>query len=442
MVKTSLPIAVKPTLLSHLNSLRSFLAPSSALPLRSRESTSSFATQVDNEYAEHAKRLKTYTKSTLLITFSLLVAFYSTSLDKQEKKIFILASFASLLSALLFEIILLVLSECLETPSWNCFPCRYGEQMYFFIYGSSLLLMLTALFLLLLCTSRYKFLSVFLVLALPVIASLFYQAKMIHTESIKKYKEHDSELNCISELSAAIVIMLFAGPSFIVFSSPTLPRQNLEMKTTECFLYITIIMGLLLMLLTSVMLQVYSKLSLRQNIYMLFLYSSVKFLKVGNYSLVALVGLLAASEILQGLVVFSTSMHIAGAMYWFVRELICKLPDQVIAGPEQVPKMEIDPLSMVLASSSFSVLMYVYSTNVDNSKLHSPSAYFLLMAVCMLSLCSTFISSLGKMIIFRYYLQTRPWKNAKVVMNFITYPVVFVAALSSFLLAVYKHYAM
>ncbi|KAJ4748343.1 hypothetical protein LUZ62_082748 [Rhynchospora pubera] len=397
--------------------------------------TTQQSTQVANEYAEHAKRLTTYAKTTILITISLLVAFYSMSLDKQEKKIFILASFASLLFALLFELILLVLIGCIEEPNWNCFPCQYGEQMYFFIYGSNLLLMLTALFLLLLCTSRYTFLSVFLVLMLPVIASLFYQAtKMVHTESIKKYKEHDSELNCSSELSAAVVIMLFAGLSSIVFSSATLPRQNLEIKTTECFLYITIIMGLLLMLLTSVPPAVLQQ-STRVR-----MVKAVKSLAYTIVSLLALVGLLAACEIIQGLVVLSTSVHIAGAMYWFVRELRCKLPDQIIAGPVQVPRMELDPLSMVLASGTFSILMLVYSTNVDNSKLHNRSAYFVLMAVCMLSLCSTFISSLGKMIIFRYYLQTRPWKNAKVVMSFITYPVLFVAALSSFLLALYKHH--
>jgi hypothetical protein len=150
--------------------------------------------------------------------------------------------------------VLVVLIGCVERPNSNCFRCKYEEKMYFFIYGSNLLLMLTAFFLLLLCTSKYAYLALFLILALLVIISLLYQGcKRKHTLSIDKYRNHDSELNRFSELSSAVVLMLFTGLSSFVFSSSTLSRQNHHVKVTECFLFVIIVMSLLLMLLTSVL---------------------------------------------------------------------------------------------------------------------------------------------------------------------------------------------
>lgn len=204
-------------------------------------------------YKEHAKRLTTYAKTAILITFSLIVVFYTTNLNKQDNEFFILASFSSLLFALFFELVLVVLIGCVERPDPNCLRCRYEEKMYIFIYGSNLLLMLAAFFLLLICTSKYACLALFLIPALLVISSLFYQGvKFKHTESIKKYRGYDSELNRFSELSSAVVLMLFTGLSSFVFSSPTMSRQNHQIKVTECFLFVIIVMSLLLMLLTSV----------------------------------------------------------------------------------------------------------------------------------------------------------------------------------------------
>lgn len=161
----------------------------------------------------------------------------------------------------------------------------------------------------------------------------------------------------------------------------------------------------------------------------------VKSLFYALVSLLALVGLMAASEVLHGVVVFSTFAHIIGAIYWLVTELLYEHDDQDSAGAERVPK-ELDSLSMAFATGAFFVLMFVYSKNVDNIEPYRWWDYFLL-AVCMISLCSTFISCLSNMVIFSCALETRAWDKAERILSFITYISLFVALLSTVLLAVY-----
>jgi hypothetical protein len=393
--------------------------------------------QGGNGYPEHAKRLTTYAKTATLITFSLIVAFYTTKLDTEENKLFILASFTSLMFTLLFVLVLVMLIGCVERPDPDpkCLRCRFEEKLYISIYGSNWLLMLTAFFLLLLCTFRYAYLAVFLIVALLVICILLIQgSKLKHTESIKKYRElHDSELNHFSELSSAVVLMLFAGLSSIVFSSPNLSRKNDQIKVTECFLYVIIVLSLLLMLLTSVPPAVqYNGTRSR-------MVRVVKFLFYTLISILTLVGLMAASEVLQGLVVFSTFAHIIGATYWLVTEILYEHPDhnQDQGRAQPVEKMELDSLSMVFATGAFSALMVVYSRNVDNSEPYS-WCYYLILAVCMISLCSTFISCLSKMVFFTHALQTRAWEKAETILSNITYISLFVALFSTTVLAVYS----
>jgi hypothetical protein len=189
----------------------------------------------------------------LEITFSLIVAVYTTDLASNKNKIFVLATYSALLFALFFELLVVVLIGCVERPDQNCFHGRFKEKLYFFLYGSNALLMLTAFFVLILRTYRYAYLTVFLIIALLIISSLLYKGFILkHTESIKNYREHDSELDHFSELSSAAALMIFTAFSSIVFSGPTPSERNNEIKVTDCFLYVTIIMSLLLMLLTSV----------------------------------------------------------------------------------------------------------------------------------------------------------------------------------------------
>jgi hypothetical protein len=151
-------------------------------------------------------------------------------------KNFILASFSSLIFALFFELVLLMFIGCVERPDPNCFRCRYQEEMYIFVHGSNLLLMPTTFFPLLLCSSKYACLAAFVVLAILVISSLLYQGFTLkHTESIKKYREHDSELNHFSELSLAMVLLLFTGLSSFVFSSATLLNGNIKLRSSSVF---------------------------------------------------------------------------------------------------------------------------------------------------------------------------------------------------------------
>ncbi|XP_078167813.1 uncharacterized protein LOC144562458 isoform X2 [Carex rostrata] len=383
-----------------------------------------------NPYPEHAKRLTTYTKTVTLITISLIVAFYNTKLDTEENKMFILASFTSLIFALLFAIVPVILISCVERPNPNCLRCRFEEKLYISIYGSNSLLMVTAFFLLLLCTFRYAYLAVFLILALLVICILHKQgSKLKHTESIKKYREtHDSDLNHFSEHSAAVVLMLFTGLSSIVFSSPNLSRKNDQIKVTECFLYVIIVLSLLLMLLTSVPPAVQNEGTRARMVRV------VKFLFYTLISILTLVVLMAASEVLQGLVVFSTFAHIIGATYWLVTEVLDGHDDE---GQDVPVSKELDSLSMVFATGAFSVLMVVYSKNVDNSESYS-WWYFFILSVCMISLCSTFISCLSKMVIFSHNRRSRAWEKAEMILSYITYISLFVALLSTIVLAVYS----
>ncbi|XP_078167720.1 uncharacterized protein LOC144562374 [Carex rostrata] len=330
-----------------------------------------------------------------------------------------------------------MLIGCVESPDPNCFRCRYEETLYISIYGSNSLKMLTAFFLLLLCTFRYAYLAVFLILALLVISILFYQGSTLqHTTSIKKYREiHDSDLNHFSELSAAAVVMLFAGLSIIVFSSSNLSRNNNQMKVTECFLFVTLIMSLLLMLFTSVPPAVQHEQTRARMVRV------VKFLSYTLVSILALVGLMAAGEVLQGLVVFSTFAPIIGATYWLVTEILYEHPnpdqEQGQAEPAAIAKMELHPGAMVLATGAFPVIMVVYSKNVDNCELHN-WGYFLILAVCMISLCSTFISCLSKMVFFSHNLQSPSWKTGKRILDNIMNISLFVALLSTIVLAVYN----
>lgn len=162
----------------------------------------------------------------------------------------------------------------------------------------------------------------------------------------------------------------------------------------------------------------------------------VKSLSYALVSLLPVVGLMAVSEILQGIVVFSTFAHIIGATYWLVTELLYEQNDRVSVGAEPVPK-ELDSLSMVFATSAFTALMYVYAKNVDNIEPYSWWDYFL-MAMSMISLCSTFISCLTNMIISSYAQDTEAWKKAETILSTITYLLLFVALVSTFLLAVYS----
>lgn len=166
----------------------------------------------------------------------------------------------------------------------------------------------------------------------------------------------------------------------------------------------------------------------------------VKFLFYTLVSILTLVGLMAAGEVLQGLVVFSTFAHIIGATYWFVTEILYEHPEpdqeQDQAAPDVIAKMELHPGAMVLATGAFPVLMVVYSKNV-NCELHN-WGYFLILAVCMISLCSTFISCLSKMVFFSHNLQSPSWKTAKRILDTIMYISLFVALLSTIVLAVYS----
>lgn len=163
----------------------------------------------------------------------------------------------------------------------------------------------------------------------------------------------------------------------------------------------------------------------------------VKSLSYTLVSLLTLVGLMATGEVLQGLVVFSTLAHIIGATYWLVTEILDERADQVSGGAQPASKKELDSISMVSATGAFFVLMFVYSKNVDNSEPYSRWNYFLL-AVCMISLCSSFISCLSKMVIFCYSLKTRAWAKAEKILSIITYISLFVALISTIVLAVYS----
>jgi hypothetical protein len=172
----------------------------------------------------------------------------------------------------------------------------------------------------------------------------------------------------------------------------------------------------------------------------------VKSLSYALVSLLTMVGLMAVSEILQGIVVLSTSAHFIGATYWLVTELLYDHVNQVCTGAQQVPELrvpeqtvpnkDLDSLSMVFATSAFSALMFVYAKNVDNIKPYSWWDYFL-MSICMISLCSTFISCLTKMVIFNYALKTPAWAKGESILSFITYLSMFVALISTFMLGVY-----
>jgi hypothetical protein len=163
----------------------------------------------------------------------------------------------------------------------------------------------------------------------------------------------------------------------------------------------------------------------------------VKSLSYTLLSILTLVGLMAAGEVLQGIVVFSIIAHVIGATYWFVTELLYEHDNRFSGGAQIVSEKELDSLSMVSATGAFSVLMVVYSKNVDNSEPYSQWNYFVL-AVCMISLCSSFISCLSKMVIFCYAWTTRAWAKAESILNIITYISLFAALISTILLAVYS----
>lgn len=162
----------------------------------------------------------------------------------------------------------------------------------------------------------------------------------------------------------------------------------------------------------------------------------VKSLSYTTACLLALVALMAAGEILQGLVVLSTILHISGATYWLVTELIFKHDDPFSGEAEPVPK-EFDSLSVVFAAGAFFTLLLIYSLNVDNSKPYSPWDDYYLLAVCMISLCSTFISLLIKIVIFSYALDTRAWSKAEMILSFITYISLVLALFSTFILLIF-----
>lgn len=167
-----------------------------------------------------------------------------TSLQEQANyKLFL----APVLPLIIITISIIILKMHIDDEGPKARLSLCSPRICILMYGSNLILMLAPLYLLVLHTATYALLALLPILALVVIIFLFRQGC-----STKNYTEHDDKLNNFMKLSTVVTILAFAGLLGFVFSKPVLPKQNLEIKATECFLYCTVVISLLVMLLTSV----------------------------------------------------------------------------------------------------------------------------------------------------------------------------------------------